>query len=433
MLDSGAFGAWTRGTTIDYAAYCDYIRANLPHLWSYVNLDTIPGRLGVPRTRAEIAESARLSYDNQQHMRASGLRPIPVFHQGESFEWLHKMIADGEDYVGISPADDTPRDAQQDWLDACFTLLTDERGYPLVRTHGFGVINFEVLKRYPFYTADGTSWVLSGGYGNIFVPSWTGSAWNYLDSKIVSVTEVRAVPNDFRLLPPEGQEIVRRYCAEELDEDMRLLAHSCGSRWYANARYYKKFAEQLPTVQFQHRTSSLLQDTLARSPPPIEGMRLCPILATKQDAARSRTLNRAEYRDRLISYWELRDDAPDSLKKYVETGGSSAELKRPATNWKSAAYLRFRAQKLIERMRDDDNQPSGTAGQDVNGRASAGQGGLRASDVSVLVHGRGARGVQRAGDHQDVLPDPVGRGSAPAPGRPAQGLPRQRLNLGGRR
>ena len=58
----------------------------------YVNLDSIPAKKTLEAREA----AARQSYKNQQVMKEAGLHPIPVFHQGENWLWLEKMLKDGE-------------------------------------------------------------------------------------------------------------------------------------------------------------------------------------------------------------------------------------------------------------------------------------------------------------------------------------------------
>src|ERR1700677_2471910 len=102
-LDSGAFSSWRRGIDLplkDYTAYC---KANKEHAAMYVNMDCIPGENGLmDHSQSSIEKSAAKSYENLQIMKAAGLRPVPVFHQGETFNWLDKMLEDGETYIGIS-------------------------------------------------------------------------------------------------------------------------------------------------------------------------------------------------------------------------------------------------------------------------------------------------------------------------------------------
>src|SRR5260221_8934511 len=106
MLDSGAFSAWNRGEEINIKEYIAYVKRNQHLLHSHVNLDVIPGVHGQRRATDDVESSAKQSYDNLQIMKAAELRPIPVFHHGESLTWLERLLKDGEPYIGLSASKD---------------------------------------------------------------------------------------------------------------------------------------------------------------------------------------------------------------------------------------------------------------------------------------------------------------------------------------
>jgi hypothetical protein len=146
LLDSGAFTAAQRGVTLDLARYIEFIRRHEHLLEAYVCLDQIPGTEGRREFRSEhIERAAEISYRNQQIMKEAGLRPIPVFHKGESFKWLERYLADDETYVALASAD-KGTDAIR-WLHDCFTLLRDR---PEVRVHGLAFTAPHIMRRFPF-------------------------------------------------------------------------------------------------------------------------------------------------------------------------------------------------------------------------------------------------------------------------------------------
>ena len=189
MLDSGAYTAWTKNQTIPIQAYIEFVRAAEPYLHSYVNLDVIPGALKRPRTWQDTEAAAAQSYRNLQIMRDAGLRPLPVFHQGEDFAWLERMLKDGENYIGVSTAKNQRRWVQQEWLDIVFAAVTDRAGYPLVRIHGFGSAHFDWLQRYPFYSVDSAGWLKAAINGKVYIPAYLDGAPDYLGQpELVTVT-----------------------------------------------------------------------------------------------------------------------------------------------------------------------------------------------------------------------------------------------------
>lgn len=169
-LDSGAFSAWNVGREIDLDHYIAYIKANIEHIDYYVNLDVIPGAFGRVPTQEEVEESAAKGWENMLRMEAEGLKPIPVFHMGEQFKWLRRMVEHGCPYIGISPANDRTTEKKRLWLDRVFAEITDKEGWPVVKTHAFGVTAIDLLIRYPWYSADSTTWIMIAARGKILVP-----------------------------------------------------------------------------------------------------------------------------------------------------------------------------------------------------------------------------------------------------------------------
>jgi hypothetical protein len=210
ILDSGAFSAWTRKAQIDIDAYIAFIKAHMEHLDYYVNLDVIPGEFGRVPNASEVEASAQQGWENLLYMEEFGLHPVPVFHQGERFAWLERMINHGCSYIGISPANDRTTDQKRVWLDQAFSVVCDADGHPRVRTHGFGVTSIPLLHRYPWYSADSTSWILFGAYGMVLVPTWDETGFRYDQSPwsiVVSEQSAKALAEEGKHLDsfPENQ------------------------------------------------------------------------------------------------------------------------------------------------------------------------------------------------------------------------------------
>lgn len=139
-LDSGAFSSWRKGTILPLKDYIEYVKLNKDEVAMYVNMDCIPGENGLMDGSPQAVEkSAAKSYENLQIMKDAGLRPVPVFHQGEGFHWLDKMLEDGETLIGISPYMKSHQSEIIRWMDRVYSRICDKDGKPLIKTHGFGV------------------------------------------------------------------------------------------------------------------------------------------------------------------------------------------------------------------------------------------------------------------------------------------------------
>lgn len=259
MLDSGAFGAWTRGQKIDIDLYIAFIKANAEHINTYVNLDTIPATLGVVATPKQVEESAEASWASLIYMEAHGLKPIPVFHQGERFEWLHRMMDHGCPYIGISPSNNNNVTSQkQIWLDTVFDVICDAEGWPKVKTHAFGMTALPLLQRYPWYSADSTTWILSSARGNVMVPRRERGQWDFqqpCDLLYMSGQRkhVDGDVRDFRTL----KGLALRNCLEwfwHCGVTLKEMETSCQLRALVCARFFQEFERSyVPRPFKRHR------------------------------------------------------------------------------------------------------------------------------------------------------------------------------------
>lgn len=151
LLDSGAFSAWRLGQPINLNEYCDFLLENQDWIGHSVALDVInPG---------DPEAAARESYNNYLYMRKRGLDPIPVFHVGEDVVWLKRLIAAGATYVGLSASSIAATAVGDDWYALIWNYLVNSEGLPIVKVHAFGEGRTEPLMRFPWYSADSTSWL----------------------------------------------------------------------------------------------------------------------------------------------------------------------------------------------------------------------------------------------------------------------------------
>ena len=167
FLDSGAFSAFTKGVEIDLDAYCAFIREHLDILTVYANLDVI----GDPEATLR----------NQKAMEAKGLKPLPCFHYGEPLRYLHHYLKH-HPYIALggmaanSQGTALRNEVRQSWLDSIFgEHICGADGLPKVKVHGFGLTSLPLMLRYPWYSVDSTSWVMTGRMGFVLVPKpWRG-------------------------------------------------------------------------------------------------------------------------------------------------------------------------------------------------------------------------------------------------------------------
>lgn len=150
FLDSGAFGALTRGATINLDHYCQWIKDHQQHLACYACLDVIG--------------NWRASARNYDRMLAKGLNPIPTYHMGSPEHELRRLLGMA-DYIALGGVVGAHENDMKPWLDRCFNIIYHE--FWPKKVHVFGVLAQWALERYPLYSADGSSALVGAGMGRV--------------------------------------------------------------------------------------------------------------------------------------------------------------------------------------------------------------------------------------------------------------------------
>lgn len=203
FLDSGAFSAHSQGTEINIQEYIQFIKEHEDIIEVYANLDVIG--------------SAEGTWKNQIIMEKAGLHPLPVYHYGEDIKWLKRILRRGYDYIALGGMVPISTKDLKVWLDDLFsTYLTDEKGFPTIKVHGFGLTALTLMLRYPWYSVDSTSWVVTGRLGSIYIPKYRSGEWIYdKDSWKVAVSnkspEAKEAGKHIDTLSPSQKEMLLNY------------------------------------------------------------------------------------------------------------------------------------------------------------------------------------------------------------------------------
>ncbi len=161
FLDSGAFSAWSLGAKVDIGAYCDYIKTNGDIIRKDDGdlLASVMDGIGDPL----------LTWQNQMKMEALGVRPLPCFHFGEDPKYLEWYIANYT-YITLGGMVAQSTEALIPWLDEIWEkYLTDGSGRPKIKVHGFGLTTPVLMRRYPWYSVDSSSWVQIARVGGMLL------------------------------------------------------------------------------------------------------------------------------------------------------------------------------------------------------------------------------------------------------------------------
>ena len=185
MLDSGAHSLYTEhmiktnhahgyswSDTKEFWKYVDgyavFVKEHEHLLTCYVNVDVIFN----PEQSWKV-----LKYLEKEH----GLSPMPVIHYGTDLKWLKKHIDAGYEYIGLGGLGQEVTRAQYfAWADRAFDMICNQPSrLPLVKIHGFAMTGLALIMRYPWYSVDSTSWVVTGRLGSIYVPRYRSGKWIY--------------------------------------------------------------------------------------------------------------------------------------------------------------------------------------------------------------------------------------------------------------
>ena len=136
LIDSGAFSAANSGSIIEIDEYCEFILETGVVL--YAGLDVIGN-----------AEATR---KNVEYMKSNyHLNPIPTFHMGSDLKDLEMLM----EYPYVALGGMVFSKNIQNHCDAVWNYII--KNNPKLRVHGFGLTNVELMKRYPWYSVDSSS------------------------------------------------------------------------------------------------------------------------------------------------------------------------------------------------------------------------------------------------------------------------------------
>ena len=150
FADSGAYSAWSQGGSVDIESYAEWLERYQDLFTVYANLD--------------VKGDVEAGLKNQTYLEGRGLHPLPVFHAGEPWEVLDEMV-ERYSYVaigGIAGSFQSSSPVSYRFLIKCFRIAEGRAAL-----HGFGITSWAVLKDFPWYSVDSSSWGSGFRYGNV--------------------------------------------------------------------------------------------------------------------------------------------------------------------------------------------------------------------------------------------------------------------------
>lgn len=342
LLDSGAFSAWNKGEPdLPLKDYIAFIKQHEKLLFAYVSMDKIPGQFGKRRTTDDVERSAKQSYKNHQIMKEAGLSPIPVYHMDEDYRWLERYLKDGETYIGVSLSKDMNARAKHDYCRKIFSMVSDSKGKPLVRIHGFGITKPSLLLQFPWATVDSTTWSITSAFGKIPIPRQHPLTGLPDYSKPAVGIAVSGVPNKANNASQfEGEAFfvgtglregyIRWWMNEVVKVSAAELRYTLLARQRAGLTYYVGLMRNIPLIKPPAYNKGFFREDVHRLvPKPVKVDKLKIMFATliKQNDW-SDLMNDVGAMTRLLSFYELRNVKPELIEEFVRTGTNKRERKR---------------------------------------------------------------------------------------------------------
>jgi hypothetical protein len=199
IFDSGAFSARKNRMTIDFDAFVIFVQKHEALLDCYFCLDVI--------------SDGQASYRNYVRMRSAGLNPVPVYHLDTPIRYF-KYYLTQSNCIGIGAVGNWCTLGTKRTLDYLWRkYLTDSQGHPLFKVHALGLSSVRILRRYPWASADTTSWVQQSARGSAMIPRRVNGVWRFdRPAKIISFSEKkRSTKNHFSNLTAEERQFILDY------------------------------------------------------------------------------------------------------------------------------------------------------------------------------------------------------------------------------
>ncbi len=229
FLDSGAFSMWSLGAKVDIGAYCEYIKRNddIIRKEDDAILASVMDAIGDPLG----------TYQNQKIMEQMGVRPLPCFHYGEDPRYLEYYAANYS-YITLGGMVAQSTEALLPWLDDIWEKhLTDASGRPKVKVHGFGLTTPVLMRRYPWYSVDSSSWVQQAKVGGMLLLPEARTI------NVSSQSPNRKVENQHlnTLAPPLREAVIKKFQSHGVDTDR--MQETYLARWCWNMYAYTKLGQ----------------------------------------------------------------------------------------------------------------------------------------------------------------------------------------------
>lgn len=231
-------------------AYAQFVREHEDGIDYYATVDVI--------------YNPELSWKSIRYLeKEHGLKPVPVIHHRTPLAWVRKYLDAGYEYVGLGGlGQKSTKHSYHQWADTVYDLLCDNKDrLPCVRTHGFAMTSFPLLRRYPWWSTDSTSAFKVAGNGGIYIPHKRNGKFTFdIDPYVLALSHrssVKGKPDKHFANLEDGQKEVVLEWLKVIDMPLGVMgdneqvieygvASEYNARALANLKFFQKMCEALP-------------------------------------------------------------------------------------------------------------------------------------------------------------------------------------------
>lgn len=204
FIDSGAFTVAHSGAQINIDKYIKFINEH-PEIKIWAELDVIPYPVLNKETAIACSEA---SWENFNYMRervTSDCKILPLYHYGEPESALERILntkIDGKyvEYIGMGGRHGVKTPEQIEYFKRIWSIIKSSDN-PNVKVHAFGVTVPSILTRFPFYSADSSTWVQAAINGAIVRKDLT----------LVTISDGQThSPKHFKKMAEEAGDVIRK-------------------------------------------------------------------------------------------------------------------------------------------------------------------------------------------------------------------------------
>lgn len=175
MLDSGAYTIFRQGAPIKIEDYIRFIHEK--------------GKIFTGCFNFDVLNNSKASYENWKYLRSCGIETIPVYHMMTGEEHYLKKYLKQVDYVALGTIANLDTGKRISSLDYIWKkYLVDDKGMPVAKIHGLGLTTPELIVRYPWYSVDSFTPIISAAWGCVLLPKYVNGKLDYSDIEIIKIS-----------------------------------------------------------------------------------------------------------------------------------------------------------------------------------------------------------------------------------------------------